>query len=240
MPAQTARPPAMSRARGDLLGEPRRLRRVGHRADRVDEARLSQPRQSCSRSSNASCASGDDRDVTSASGRAACTACAHAVHERRQSRATGTPPLGGERDPDRRRDRPLRCASSVARESRRQPRTDGGAELGDREAAVVELLARIARVVEVDAVDRVAARDVATIALGVGRGVGLQRRRIQAFDARRAAPRVHRAILPTYAGLSGSSLPTPARCRAAPSATPDGGRRVLARRRAVRRRSTPD
>ena len=40
MPAQTAAAADGVARGGDLLGEPRRLLRVGHRADRVDEAVL--------------------------------------------------------------------------------------------------------------------------------------------------------------------------------------------------------
>ena len=116
--------------------------------------------------------------------------------QRGQLARAGTPSTRPGTDRDTRTDPSAPSRVELAARAGAKLRPDVGAELGDREAAVVELLVRVARVVEMDAVEIVAPREIGDDALGVGRRLGLQRRRVEALD-RLELPRVQRAILPT-------------------------------------------
>ena len=79
------------------------------------------------------------------------------------------------------------CSSSSRRNAARNPRAHVGAERCNREPAVIELIAGIADVVEVDAVDGISPGDVRDDGLIVRGRFGLERRDVEALDLVRIA-----------------------------------------------------
>ncbi len=147
--------------RGDLRRERRRVCRVGHRADHVDQVPASsQVGQSCSRDAADWSASGPTAALTTVAGRGRPTAALRSAIRRGEPRgAKRPPPLGKRLRVDQRLGGEARVVA--ARVGRRQIARDVGAKRRERLAAVVEVVGRVADVVEVHAVDRVAADDVA-------------------------------------------------------------------------------
>ena len=171
MPAQTGVAAGDVAGGGNLLGEAIGLLRVRHRADGIDDVLLEPRAPVLQPLVERFLRVGRSCDRENAAGRAVFTAVRMRISIAVSSRAPERLPFGGEPIGIREQIHGS-CSSSSRRTAAGDLRPHFRAECRDRESAVVELIAGIADVVEVDAIDGVTPRDVRDDGLDVAAASG--------------------------------------------------------------------
>jgi hypothetical protein len=166
-----------------VLGKTRRFRRVGHRAQRVDDAGVEPGGPILEAVLACLLRVRRSRDGDRSGLALLLHRVSKAPHERGQAIQTEATPFIRKRIGVREEIVTFGRVEFTAA-WRRQPGTQRCGELADRGATVIESIARIPRVVEVHAVQLIAAGEIADHGNGVVRGGGDQRRGVQPFDPR--------------------------------------------------------